>query len=339
MTVWSEFQPLKSVVLGSLFSTNEMIAALQLKGKWRSAMQFLNDTAQLELEKIEQLLKNLNVEVHRTSLYAMQTAHGLASPPLAPRDNFLVYGNQVFQGNEAFALSQYRVNSSRQHYLHSQTFELPTHEIYSKDTLNTFDSEKLLRPYFHTANVLRCGQDIFVSRHLGRCGNQLGYKEFCSWIARNFPKVRIHEVNCEEHLDGSLFFVRPGLVLSTLRKSLLPAFFKKWTVVEVELNDTRQKIYKDFYAYKWKKLNPIIAAQYTHFLQCNPQETLFSLNALSYNDNTVIFPGYDKDLFQQLEHHNVKCVSVDMRALSFWDSGLHCCTNELERQGDCEDYT
>ena len=56
------------------------------------------------------------------------------------------------------------------------------------------------------------------------------------------------------------------------------------------------------------------------------------------NENTVLFTGKHKRLFNQLEKHGVDCVSVDLRATTFWDNGLHCVTNELEREGQLEDY-
>jgi N-dimethylarginine dimethylaminohydrolase len=188
----------------------------------------------------------------------------------------------------------------------------------------------------HTANVLRCGMDVFMTSNLGRTGNEEGRACVVQALKQVNPQVRIHYVDCEEHLDGYIFFIRPGLLLSRIAKDRLPLFFKNWTIIAV---DETAEVYNKVMQYKWKKLNPIVAQEYAWFLQSNPEETLFSLNGLSINETTVMLPGISKSVFTQLEKLGINCVSVDMRALTYWDSGLHCCTSELERIENLEDYS
>ena len=340
MSVWNEFDPLESVVVGNLFPTDQLLDALELQGRWRDAMQFINNTALQELQAIKSTLSNLGVQVHQCEQYPIQGVLGLRSPPLAPRDWFMIYGDRCLEGNEAFQLSQIRVSSAKKSYAHITVDSVPHDNIWSTATLDQFDSDTLLRPYLHTAAILRCGHDIFVSNNPGRCGNQQGIAWLRQWLGQHWPDTRLHLVNAEEHLDGSLFFIRPGLVLTSLSRHQLPDFFDKWQVIEVQLDDYRNKIYQDkLLGHVWKKLNPIVAERYSHFLQCNPEETMFSINALSVNHNCVLFPGEDPRLFDQLERLGIECISVDMRALSFWDSGLHCCTSELSRLGELQDYS
>jgi N-dimethylarginine dimethylaminohydrolase len=82
----------------------------------------------------------------------------------------------------------------------------------------------------------------------------------------------------------------------------------------------------------------MLVKQWHWYQQTNPQETAFSLNALSIDENTVMFPGYDKEVFTQLAKHNVECINLNLKTCYFWDNGLHCFTNELHRQGDIENY-
>jgi glycine amidinotransferase len=171
---------------------------------------------------------------------------------------------------------------------------------------------------------------------LGRTGNTLGRDYILKELTTINPNVRFHDVDCEEHLDGYIFFVRPGLLLSRISKDRLPAYFKNWDIVYV---DEQFEVYNKILNYKWKKMNPIVAQEYAWFLQTNPEETLFSLNGLSINESTVIFPGKSKNIFNILEKFGINCVSVDMRAISYWDSGLHCCTSEIYRAGNLEDYS
>jgi hypothetical protein len=339
MAVWSEFQPLRSVVLGNIFSSEEILTALDLKPKWQQSFKHIVDTALIELDTISNVITKLGVEVVRPNMYSMQHQGEFSVPPLAVRDVFMVYGNSCIEGNEAFANNQRRVSSSQHAYSTMNIDCVPTNNQWYAGTFNDLATDTIARPYLHTANILRCGNDMFVSRDLGRTGNQQGLDYFKNWAATVNPTVKFHWIDTDEHLDGSIFLVRPGLMLSAIDPNKLPAFFDKWTVIPVKSSVDSKNIYKELYAHRYKKLNPIIAEKYSWFLQCEPEETLFSLNALSVDQNTVIFPGVDRELFAQLAKHHVDCVSVDMRAISFWDSGLHCCTNEIHRSGELEDYS
>lgn len=339
MTVWSEFQPLTSVVLGNIFPSEEILTELNLKPRWQKPFKHIVDAALVELDIISATLLSLGVEVIRPSMYSMQQNGEFSVPPLAVRDVFMIYGDKCIEGNEAFKNNQPRISSSRTAYSQLEIESIPTDNIWYNGSFNDLETKTIDRPYLHTANILRCGNDIFVSKILGRTGNQLGLEHFKGWARAVNPTVRFHWVDTDEHLDGSIFLVRPGLMLSAIERHKLPEFFKNWTVIPVTRTATNKSIYQELYAHSYKKLNPIIAEKYSWFLQCEPEETLFSLNALSINENTVVFPGFDAELFSALEQHNVNCISVDMRATSFWDSGLHCCTNEIHRIGSLEDYS
>lgn len=340
MTVWSEFQPLKSVVLGNIFPSDEILNELDLNSRWQPPFRHIVDTALSELDNISKTLTDLGVDVFRPKMYSMRNNHQFSVPPLAMRDVFMIYGNNCIEGNEAFENNQIRVSSAELSYSTLTVNRIPTNNIWHNGSYEDLKNNIIDRPYLHTANLLRCGNDIFVSKTLGRTGNQLGLAYFKNWARSVNPRVNFHTVDTDEHLDGSIFLIRPGLMLSSIDKHKLPSYFSKWTVIPVTGSSGVYKhIYNELYAYRYKKLNPIIAKKYSWFLQCEPEETLFSMNALSINENTVVFPGVDAELFLTLEKHNVNCISVDMRAISFWDSGLHCCTNEIHREGDLEDYT
>ena len=51
----------------------------------------------------------------------------------------------------------------------------------------------------------------------------------------------------------------------------------------------------------------------------------------------IIFTGQHPELFKQLETRGITCVPVQMKATTFWDTGVHCATNEIERAGELID--
>lgn len=336
MSVWTEFQPLRSVILGNVFPTDELLTKLKLRGKWAEAFRHINDQSHIELKNIAEVLSSKGIEVLRPSQYTLAHDTGPAGPALSPRDWFMVYGDRAIQGNDAFANHNLRTISTIG--LHGlETDIMPTHNIWFSGSFDELESIDLARPYYHTANLLRCGYDMFHSSNPCRTGNTLGLEWIKASISKTNPKARFHVVDAEEHLDGYIMFIKPGLLLSTKSKDRLPNFFNKWEVITVDQSD-KDKAYKKTLAYRWKKLNPIVANEYSWFMQANPEETWFSINGLSIDENTVMFPGMHPSLFKKLERLGIECISVSMKALSFWDSGLHCCTSEISRDGELEDY-
>ena len=336
MSVWTEFQPLKSVILGNLFSTVELLTQLKLRGKWADVFKHINEQSLQELDDIANLLMSKGIDVIRPNRYPLRNSIGPAGPALSPRDWFMVYGDKLIQGNDAFANHNLRTTSTLG-LLDMETKIMPTHDIWFAGGFDELEGFDLPRPYYHTANFLRCGYDIFHSSHPCRTGNSRGLEWIKARIIEINPKARFHVVDAEEHLDGYIMFIRPGLLLSTRSKDRLPDYFSRWEVITVEESD-KDKAYKKTLAYRWKKLNPIVADEYSWFMQANPEETWFSINGLSIDENTVIFPGTHPSLFKKLEKLGIECISVSMKALSFWDSGLHCCTSEISRYGELEDY-
>lgn len=334
MTVWSEFQPLKSVILGRLFETNDLLSFLSLSPKWKQHFQLINDKGIEELEAIKNCLQSLNVEVQRTSSYTINDKLGPAGPALSPRDWYCKYGDKTIIGNDAFINHNIRTYST-DNFLNN-VYRLPHNDIWANTSFNDLENFNLNRPYMHTANILRCGMDIFVSKNLGRTGNEEGRSCVVDIFKQINPKLRLHYIDCEEHLDGYIFFVKPGLVISKISKQYLPSFFANWDVIKVDEN---LEVYNKVMQFKWKKFNPIVAQQYAWFLQSTPEETLFSINGLCIDESNIVLPGISKTVFKELEKFGINCISVNMKALSYWDSGLHCCTSEIERIGDLEDYS
>lgn len=335
MTVYSEFQPLESAVVGRLFPVDEYLKNLNLAKAWQDNFTTIITKATEELETLKSILISKGVTVHHPKIYPMQASYGFHPAPLACRDWFLRYGDDCLVGNEAFERNLIRTTSTD--HLYSNSHPIPTQNIFSNKTLDEFNCEKLLRAYFHTCNIVRYGKDLFVSGNYELTGNLLGMKYALNWFEENYD-VRIHVIeNATDHLDSHIHIVKPGVVLSILSKDELPVYFKNWTVIQCTDFDKEQAYGKTF-AHKYKKLHPVIAKQYASFMEANPEETMFSINALSINENTILIPGFHAKIFDTLEGMGVECISVDFRAVSFFDCGVHCATNEIDRIGPCEDY-
>ena len=155
--------------------------------------------------------------------------------------------------------------------------------------------------------------------------------------------LKLHEIkNAYGHLDGCIFFVKPGLILSALPLNDLPNCLQKWDVIDCTIPKAQHvksvNVWGDLFKHKHNKFHPFILKQWLWYKDTNPDETCWSINALSVNENCVLMPGYNKYVFTELSKRGVECIDLNLQSLDFWDGGLHCMTNELEREGDCIDY-
>ena len=68
------------------------------------------------------------------------------------------------------------------------------------------------------------------------------------------------------------------------------------------------------------------------------EETVFDVNMLSIDQNTVIVHNYHKEVFDFFKKHKVEPIIFKFRHQYFWDGGVHCITQDLYREGTQEDY-
>lgn len=68
------------------------------------------------------------------------------------------------------------------------------------------------------------------------------------------------------------------------------------------------------------------------------EETVFDVNMLSIDQNTIICNNYNKQVFDHFKKHKVEPVVFNFRHRYFWDGGVHCLTQDLYREGKMEDY-
>ena len=68
------------------------------------------------------------------------------------------------------------------------------------------------------------------------------------------------------------------------------------------------------------------------------EETVFDVNMLSIDQNTIICNNYNKEVFEYFKKHKVEPILFNFRHRYFWDGGVHCITQDLYREGTQEDY-
>ena len=341
MSIWAEFNPLKSCVIGTLPDPAKIIPYTKLKNRYAKYFSEILNKANEELNELEKILNSFDVETHRSKQnYPYYNGQSVNTPPLAVRDFYAVYGNSLFKSAYAFEWNK-AVPTSCDHAFETKNFdsvvELPAEGVFYNGDYRDFDPDKHIpRPMFDPSITMRCGNDIIMAKNFDKQGNKLGQKQYMDWIRSVNPKANFHVIDTHGHIDSQIFLVRPGLMLTSISDDDLPSYFDSWEKIYVE-RVTSQGIYKKD---KWRheKFHPVLSQWFYNFLETCTEETYFNLNSLSIDENTVLFTGTHPKLFAQLENRGITCVPVSMKATTFWDTGVHCATNELERQGELEDY-
>lgn len=188
-----------------------------------------------------------------------------------------------------------------------------------------------------------------------RLGNRLIVGNWFAGDSRNvvmqtlqtlFPEKTIDLVETIGHLDGTFTVPAEGLVVasSDLPDSVYQGLFPDWEVVRV-----RKSLPSGFKATKqlndkaWHvpaKLNSVqfsdYVGQYLNNWVGNISETTTNVNLLMVNPTTAFCAQEDKLLFRALERYGITPDVVPFRHYSFWDSGLHCVTSDIDRSGHAD---
>jgi len=350
VNAWSEFQPLKRVILGAPFPPETF--DWHQDEETRSVMrQIFEETAE-DIQVLEKLLQSQGVEVIRPDNIFTITGEeqiqlpwmhcGFPNHPLMPRDTLMPYGNTIF---ECFTGSDNRYFENLAYYRHcSQWFSegadwvsMPGALVESGKNYDYFVDQG--RVLYHAANMIKCGNTVLFSQpYEGDNKRGKGTVLGRDWIQREiklrYPDTRFLEIPVGGHIDGKIALLAPG-VLMTWNKNWVPQEMQNWTIIEVEddhdmpedfLNTRKRRFYKD-YVEKWL----------THWVGY-ADESVFDVNCLTIDEKHVIMTGKNPVVEAQLDKLGITVIHWRFRHQYFWDGGIHCLTSDVQRAGVCEDY-
>jgi len=237
-------------------------------------------------------------------------------PPMQPRDSVLVVGNTVLGTN--------------------QDIDWFSDLIHSDDIV-TMPPEM----QFDAPLVTPVGDTLIVD-----CSEQPG---LANLVKQQFPSYKVHAVYHGGHNDAVFCLPKPGLIVGTYHADNYEQTFPNWTVYHLE-NQSWDAVpawrsIKHSNKNKWWVPEAVTNAEFENFVNTwltdwtgYVQETVFDVNMLSVNANTILVNNYNKELFGFFRQHNIQPIIANFRHRFFWDGGIHCVTSDLYRQGECESY-
>ena len=328
---YATFHPLKHCWIGSGFKT-EWFQDLPIykNNKIMDPLKKIAEETEEDYQTLEKILNNAGVKTYRSFLNIdkFKSLKNIFRPPVQPRDHFAVIGEKL-----------YAIGGHAQGYA---------------DVLKQIEKDKIILGgptkdfRIATSVICRVGKDIWwdlatfkESQHYDDVNK---YKKM--WTDEGF---RVHISHRGYHSDGCFCVVKPGCIVSLREIQNYEKEFPGWDVMYVP-DQSWSKVspflkMKEKVGGRWWLQGEEHNNQLIKFIDTwlndwvgYVEETVFDVNMLSIDENTIICNNYNKDVFAHFKKHRVEPVIFNFRHRYFWDGGIHCITQDLYREGTQEDY-
>lgn len=344
--IWTEWDKLKEIIVGNVYDPNDFVEyAKDLEwadNEFVDGMCKIFQETRDDLNHLTNILRSYGVKVHRPKNLKLTREQSrmwkslFPYPGICPRDMHVSYGNTILStiGGDPnrFNESDFFTQTMLEKYREGRNLIGMPRPLLDDEYK---DYEKLEgQILFHAANILKCGDALLHTIPYGDGRQGRGTFAGLDWIKRNLGyDVQWLQIPRSGHADGRLALIKPGVVLVRDR-SMIPKELSNWSVVEIDHKPVpkyftemqNRGFYRD-YVKTW--LNTWIGYV---------EETTFDLNGLSIDPNTFITTGYDKSMTAKMKTHGVEVIPFNFRHRYFFDSGLHCVTLDLAREGSQERY-
>jgi scyllo-inosamine-4-phosphate amidinotransferase 1 len=340
---WNEWDPLEAVIVGD--PTYARVPAID---KSLKAIQYANvewdqipsgpypeqvlEEGREDLTRFCEALTGLGIDVHRPDPRECRREFGNGHwqsggyAAYCPRDSLLVHGRTIIETPMALRSRYFETHSYRpilqaafaggarwlaapKPLLRDEAFAT---EAVSADRLTLNEYE----PCFDAANVLRCGRDLFYL--VSNSGNKLGAKWLARTLGEEFRVHTIENVYSYMHLDSTVSFLRPGLVLlnpARIRPDNLPPLLAKWDKI-------------------WCA-EPVDIGYHGPY---NHASMWIGMNLLMVRPDLAVVEERQVPLIRQLESRGIEVLALPLRQARTLGGGFHCATLDLRRRGGLENY-
>ena len=326
-----------------------------------NALKKVHDETNEDLEALANICKTFGAEVVRPNLkYGIERQ---LEHPMQCRDTVGKIGNTIFEINTAS--HNRRIENFNHREVLIDEFQQgaryiampPVMTEIAEDWDNSIDdiesrnttANKTIKIYNKsrefigdTAAFYKCGKHIFHTH--AKPNEPLDINEHSKiritengleWWKREFSEHEFLPLHAYGHVDGKFAILRPGLVI-TWHEKYVPQIMKdnNWDIVLIEesANFTGKTIKELCEERGLKNKYPL-----EHLLGVS-QETRFDCNVLSLDENTIVTSGYDKALADKLKKYNIDMIPWVNRWNVLWSGGAHCCSVDLEREGELINY-
>lgn len=323
---WCQFDPLQTVWLGDCYPEQFF---KKYQDPVRSALCRISELTKQDLDHIQTTFESLGITVCRPQLIDEVDAYcddqgRLLRPPIVPRDDNMVLGQDLYCLRNGYHhnvwqsyLDQYQANG--------------TNVI----TGNFFDKFGYIQP----PSIVRLGKDILIDKNTHLHSWHLMETDVIPAWQKDFD---VHVFDAGGHADSVFCAVGPGRILTSHWKNDYPEF-ASWDIYHIpylrkttsyhKLGSNSNNWYVDDVTCHHPAFTKHVE-QYASDWIGQADETVFSVNTLMLGPNLIMIMGEpSQGIKNWLRKHKVDWITVDMRTKEFWDSGIHCLTVDIKRDG------
>lgn len=193
--------------------------------------------------------------------------------------------------------------------------------------------------------VSRIGKNLYFSTQ-SYYDDPVSLKEI---VDQKFPNTVNKIVDAQGHGDAVYSPVKPGLVVSLRDVPTYSDTFPGWEVVYLPPSDYEQqekfKLSMKLNQGRWfmpdfesnTDLMNLVDFYFDEWLG-QVSETVFDVNILVVNEQNIISTNTNPLLEDACRRHGIELHVSSFRHKHFWDCGIHCITNDLNRTGQQKNY-
>jgi hypothetical protein len=188
--------------------------------------------------------------------------------------------------------------------------------------------------------VSRIGNDLYFATQTYHDDKQA----ILNQVNELFPNTRNHVVNAGGHGDAVYCPVAPGLIVSLNDVPTYADTFPGWEVVylppsnyahmrefEVSMKRNKGRWFMPGFE-KDQNLTNMVDHYFDEWVG-QVSETVFDVNILIIDPKNIVVSTHNDQVEQACARHNIEVHVVPFRHKYFWDCGIHCVTNDLNRNG------
>lgn len=188
--------------------------------------------------------------------------------------------------------------------------------------------------------VSRIGQDLYFATQTYHDDKQ----QILTQVNELFPTTRNRVVNSGGHGDAVYCPVTPGLIISLNDIPTYADTFPDWEVVylppsnyahmrEFEYSMKRNKGRWFIPGFEQDANLINLVDHYFDEWVGQVSETVFDVNILIVDPKNIVVSAHNDQVESACARHGIEVHVVPFRHKYFWDCGIHCVTNDLNRQG------
>jgi hypothetical protein len=311
---YATYDKLKTCMVGRTYSKEQFKDIKNQKVK--DVLFRILDETEEDYQNLCDVLNKVGVETLRPDIVNGDLSQ---RPANQPRDDMAVIGDTLY------------VNNNRPEY---------------KSILDTIDNKVIVeeceqKKLISTSFIHRLGSDLHWGTNQPTWrDSQLVKKYERKWTAEGF---NVNVMEHEGHGDCTWCVPKPGCIVTLFEIQNYEEKFPGWDVCYLEDKYWDQmspfRKIKQKNGGKWWVPGEEDSDDFSQYVETYfkdwvgyVEETVFEVNMLSLDQETILVNNYNKQVFDFLEKHQIAPVIAPFRHRWFWDGGVHCVTQDLYRE-------